>query len=102
MNIPHLDNLITGAAPTDNKSMLVATPSESFDGRFMCKSPDLDGFIQVPNEEFIIIATTGQILVVGRELQSTNLLFVGHELMRHTVGYGVVHLDCTVTRTRTD
>jgi hypothetical protein len=50
MDVPNLDDFVTGAAATDNESVLMAAPSNPLDGSLMAETPDFYALVQVPDE----------------------------------------------------
>ena len=80
--VPELDAAVSRATARDEKALLVGAESERFNGSLVgCKAPErLRLPVRRPDEELVIVAARGYLLLVEGPLQSTDLLLVASKL----------------------
>jgi hypothetical protein len=76
-NVPNLDSLVHSSPPRDQNSTLVGIPSQSSDcGLMFTESLFTTHCSKVPDHDFIVITSRGDLLVFRTPGDTADLLFV--------------------------
>lgn len=75
--VPESDGPVCRAPSRNQQAMLVRRPSQCLDSSLVFEeSSDGSGLMGIPDEQFVVIAPTSQLLVIEGPLESTDLLRV--------------------------
>lgn len=86
MRIPKSYASVGSAAASGKETRLIRTPSYGFNGCLMLREfCNRLITVPVPDHEFIIVASTRQLLAVVGPFEPTNLLLMAYVLVRHAV-----------------
>ena len=81
--VPELDASVCSASTTHQQSVLVWRPCQCLDSCLMCFELVLwlVQFLDVPDHEFVVIATGCELLILVAPLESTDFLFVADKVL---------------------
>ena len=85
--IPEADTTVGRASTAAHHSMLVRRPCDGLDRSLVLVELDqrLTGRLPVPNEQFVVVASRGQLLLVRAPFEPANFLLVALELGEEVV-----------------
>lgn len=103
-SIPKAYTTVSGTTTTAHHAMLMWWPCYSLDGCLMLVKFHkwLTSHLMVPDQQLIIIASRGKLLLVGTPLEATNLLFMSFQFCKEIIFHSEIPMqDALVAGPRT-